>query len=458
MWMLSMTRRELLDLIMPPRQVGFPWASAPNLTKLEKPRPETAIAVWPSKPIERTSLPSAIVVPDGGSREFLAWATTYLRDFRPFTAFCRVVDYSLAQLFFSSNSEEPSLRGFEGICSGLVVGEALAQSRGRVSARELTPATCSATLSFAIGRTLAVVSNVVPPQLVCDLWAAAQGMTDQPSPHLMPSAVQAVWSTAIALMDGRFPVAGSNWGDPSVLEASMDLRHIGEIGQHAWDGLTRDLPGLPPDIRKLTSLPREGRVGIVDMVLRDLIRSAPGKDERRSFLAGFITHLLGPGSFDHFDFLIPLLDVFHTSSMWYGLCAALSARERLGAANSLSRRIVRDLLVPDRFVDHPRCDISLDEFMLFGSGASPNELITSRAGRLDIDILPGVTTSVRWPRQGVSADEELKKVLGMELRRTLFEMEDTASRWGTLTERLRSLIEASEGSRPTSPKRGGKKK
>jgi hypothetical protein len=313
-------------------------------------------------------------------------------------------------------------------------------------------------MSFAIGRALALVSDMFPTQAICDLWSEARGMTGQSNPQLNPSAVQLVWSTALGSMNGRLMIGTQQWGEPSVFEACFDLRHLGEIGPGAWEGLTRDLPGLPPDIRKLTSLPREVRVDVVDRALRELIRSAPGKDERRSFLAGFVTHLLGPGSFDHSDFLIPLISMFPTSSMWYGLCAALTVKEGAGPSNSLSRRIIRDMLLPDRFIDRPRCDISIDEFIMIGLGMSQGELKQSRAGLLDIDLLPGVTTSVRWPPQGSSAEEEIRKMLSMELRRLLFEMEDTAGRWGVLTERLRSLIDTSEGGRSNSPKRSGKKK
>lgn len=144
---------------------------------------------------------------------------------------------------------------------------------------------------------------------------------------------------------------------------------------------------------------------LIDMALKMLV-SGRGDEERRSFLAGYFTSLLGPGTLDHADFLTPVESALPTSYLWYGLFAGINPRgNALPVGNPLARRIIRDLTIPDRLIDRPRCDVALEELRMHGSPESILKM-TSKAGRLDIDILPGVTTSVRWPPHEVP--EELK--------------------------------------------------
>jgi hypothetical protein len=91
---------------------------------------------------------------------------------------------------------------------------------------------------------------------------------------------------------------------------------------------------------------------------------------------------------------------------------------------------------------------------------SPESILkmTSKAGRLDIDILPGVTTSVRWPPHEATDELEIKRHRDVEARHLLIEMEEYAMRSRYLAEQLREVLRLEEPERqpPTKKKRGGK--
>jgi hypothetical protein len=67
----------------------------------------------------------------------------------------------------------------------------------------------------------------------------------------------------------------------------------------------------------------------------------------------------------------------------------------------LGRRILRDLLQYEFFIDRPRCDISVAELeLLVTDNKLTLEFRTGRTGQMEIEIAPCVTTTVKWPPPG----------------------------------------------------------
>ena len=158
MWTLPVTRRDLVDLLTSRRGGDIPGAIEESIASLDFVRPDVMAAIWPSRPTEFSRLPMAIIVSEGSRVDALAWLTTYVRDFRPFTAFCRVVERPIAEQFLKWPSV-PTLQNAEGICSGLILGEALTHAQGRAAILDLPSTTYSATLSHAISRTFALTGG-----------------------------------------------------------------------------------------------------------------------------------------------------------------------------------------------------------------------------------------------------------------------------------------------------------
>jgi hypothetical protein len=457
MWVLPITRRELVDLITPSRGGDVPDAAEESRPSFDIVRSDMMAAVWPARPAEFGRLPTAIIVPEGMRRDTLAWLSTYVRDFRPFTAYCRVVERSIAEQFLKG-SAAPTLQGADGICSGLILGEALTHARGRASVFDLPATAYSATLSHAISRTFALTGGAFPIDAVANLWTQAREMTGQNGLGVPPKMILSVW--AVAFGSPRHPAQSRTLFEPeNILAAAWaELTSKGEIRDPIWHHLVEEYPELE-QMRGLLDITREQRVEAIDAALRLLVSSKRGEDERRAFLAGYFISLLGPGTLDHAEFLAPLAAILPTANLWYGLFAGVNARgDALPVGNPLARRIVRDLTIPDRLVDRPRCDVALEELAMHG--AADNLLrLTAKAGRLDIDILPGVTTSVRWPPHDLPGDAELQRVRrDMELQHLLAEMDDVTAHCRHLSERLREVLRIGDGEhqQPGKRKKGGK--
>ena len=282
-------------------------------------------------------------------------------------------------------------------------------------------------------------------------------MTGQNGLGVPACAIQSIWAVALA-MPGHVAQSRTLFDSSDALRTAWtDLSTVGELRDVTWRKILEGMPDLER-MRGMVELPREQRIEMLDVALRVLASARPDSDEMRSFLAGYFTSLLAPGSLDHAEVLVPIAPVLPTAYLWYGLCASVNARgEALPAGNALARRIVRDLTIPDRLVDRPRCDVALEELALFGPGDNLPRL-TAKAGRLDIDILPGVTTAVRWPPHDVPNEDEMRRMRDMEMHHLLAEMEDATMRSRHLTERLRDMLRIGDSDRSPDPrrKRGGK--
>ncbi len=458
MWLQPVTRRELVEVLTPRKGYSAPTAVQEHRPSLDIVRADHMAAIWPMRPDEFGQIPTAIVIPDGTRRDTLAWLATYVRDFRPFTAFCRVVERSLAEQFIS-RSHIPSVQGIEGIYSGLVLGEALAHSRGAVAKLGLPTTTYTATLSHTIGRTTALVGNSIQLEIIARLWAQARELTHQPSLPIPAASIQAIWAIVLGLAD-QMRQQRALFDTGEVLTAAWrDYSQIGTIRESIWRGLTDGLPELLP-LRALPSLPREQRVEGVELALRLLISPRIQPDDRRAFLAGYFASLLAPGTLDLADVLVPLAPVLPVAYVWYGLFAGTTANgDALPSGNPLARRLVRDLSVPDRLIDQPRCDIALEELAIFPLLENILKM-TGEPGRLVIDILPGVTVSVRWPPHVAAKEDELRKEhQEREKLQLLAEMEDISMRQRILLDRLRIMLSVENDKRSPSEskrKRGGK--
>jgi hypothetical protein len=442
MWMLPLSRREMVDLL---GSGGPPPAIEKDDADFGSIRTDQMAAVWPARPDQFGRMPTVIVVPEGSHRDTLAWLVTYFRDFRPFTAFCRVVEWPVAEQFLGGPSV-PNLHGVDNICAGLVLGEALAQSRGAATALDLPSTVYSATLSHAISRMIALTGSAVSLKPVTQSWMQARVLTGQNEPFVSSATIHGVWEIALSHLAGQ-PKQRTLFDSPGVCRmAWSDIVATGEISDQSWSKLAEGFPEIE-EMRMLVKLPREQRLQSVELALHSLIRVRRDGEDRRSLLAGYFASLLAPGTLDHTDVLTPLASILPVSFMWYCLFAVTHLRgESVQLGIPMARRIIRDLTLPDRLIDRPRCDIALEEFAMSGSVA-PSLGVTGKSGRLDVDLLPGVTTAVRWPMRQEADEGATRRTRDVELQHVAAEMQALTAHQRGLIERFRELLEPSSVNR-----------
>src|SRR5437867_13452844 len=126
MWIKEGTRSDLLDLIKHRRR---PLSSDQVMERDEKeglPSKSSELQfVWAVNPTAHAAFPSAVIIDERTRREFFAWTSTYLSNFRPLTAYCRVTDTNTANIFLQRVAS-PMLGDLENACLGLILCEAMA--------------------------------------------------------------------------------------------------------------------------------------------------------------------------------------------------------------------------------------------------------------------------------------------------------------------------------------------
>ena len=103
---------------------------------------------------DNNTLPAFIVLPDGQSKDFLAWASTFIGTLKPITAFIRVIEWSVAQTIFEHFTPTDISR-FDNSLVGLIIGEGLVRNN-LSNPSDLGIGQCRLTASYAMSRAFSV--------------------------------------------------------------------------------------------------------------------------------------------------------------------------------------------------------------------------------------------------------------------------------------------------------------
>src|SRR5262245_38712197 len=125
-WSLFLGRRELLDTLGDVRPAKLPPVESDALNDIRPPMgPDEVCLLWDHDPRQGPWLPVSIAVErEEHLHDFLAWASTYLKGFSPFSAYFRV---ATLQTFLAASKaiSNPDFDKHAASCVGAMVGEAL---------------------------------------------------------------------------------------------------------------------------------------------------------------------------------------------------------------------------------------------------------------------------------------------------------------------------------------------
>ncbi|MEI8020377.1 MAG: hypothetical protein WCH39_19400 [Schlesneria sp.] len=414
-------------------------------------------AIWREKRLNVCTFPSAVVIDDSRRRSFLAWVATYLPQLRPFTAFCRVLSPQALDACARREAETdmPSLGLLEEACLGLVFGELATLTNGSLDFRNVSFAGCGATLSYAVMRTLALGEQAVNVREIATRWSHARVLMKNPGLPLDAEQVVLPWSVLLELRDldpNSNHMSSHEYKDLRI--ACEEIFQSGKISLAQWRRLTNgwNTEGAVAILDK----PREERVVTVRRLIESLAMQSTFDRTTRAFLAGYLVNQIGPGSFEHFPMLLPFHIQLPGVLMWYGLCAGLRRKGFLrNLSGSLGRRILREAVRRESFLDQPQCDVSLAELeVLTGSGIIRGDLRITNLAHVVIELSPCINTIVRLlPTEAteearVSAPASSQRKLfddePLEMRRALSELWTVLNELDGIKERISKYVAPTE--------------
>lgn len=348
----------------------------------------SALLLWSTDPGRSRSLPEAIVVGNGGTRDVLAWITTYAPSIRPFTSQVRVLE--LEQYLRDSEAwRVPTASGLDHALAGLMISEAMISGLDTATQR-VSAIACQSTVAWALLR--GTLLRGYWASAIAEHWQHARVITSQRERRLpwedlhQASAVLAALGNA----DGGFRVPEANW---QILEACDELRARGEV-RRAWIGVSDEIAGVASRLRG----PRESRLVAVEHLLDHVDLQERSLSVVDRFALAYCVSAIVPGSLAQSSLAARLLRGSPGALIWLSLCAGLHPEARVGYEfGGVGLRVVRDLLVPEPLVSRPRADIALAELEMLTMGNHRElELPTGSTSTISIEIAPGITTVVPW--------------------------------------------------------------
>lgn len=403
------------------------------------------------------SLPRIIGVESGKVRDFLAWVWTYVPDFRPLTAYVRVLDASEMQ-FAEESSSKPSLAGLEEACLGLILTEAVTYIESAPDRQpNVTPLACASTFSNAMARALALSKRSGAKdeyQHIMGNWLKARSLTQQRQLRLGTAELGLPWKVLLRLYDQDRNGSDSGGGEDEIYRICRELMQESETGSATWDTLSRKYPLFDRAWSEMQG-PREKRVTFFEDSISSLAELRRQGPELPGFFCGFLASQIGPGTLDYIPLLAPHLSQFPTAIIWYGLCSGLQHRGSIYAFSfGLGRRVLREVLREETILQSPQSDIALAELeVMTASDAANAEFRTGAQGLLEIEIVPMVTTTVRWPPKQIAQPELFPAdTFPFELRELNLQLDELRSKTTQIQRRISRLI----GDRDTSEWKPGK--
>lgn len=405
MWCCNIRREDLAQVF------GIsPWRLLPKMTDgwdgvWDFARRGIAV-VWSQEPREGEYLPIALVAHREERREMLAWISTYLREIRPFTAYCRLLSPEAVQTLRDVRLG-PLPRGVEGALCGVILGEVLAQMKVG-DQRGISVRACASTLSFALARAVAMGLPAEFLEEVVRGWTEARRATRQSARELGPQELSLPWYV-IARLAGiaRSNEAPDRMGE-MIVTACGELKEGRDVSDEIWSELTRGLPAGVVKSRAAMLTSRESRVAALEVARNALLpekivaHGGNGVNSAEAFLVGYLASRAAGGSLEYLNLISEASGRGGGAAVWYALCCGLAGGDVLGFANGVGRRVLREVLRDESPAVRPTSDIGIEELSLLASAENGAvQIATESSGYVSVELFPSVVTVVRAPGSGL---------------------------------------------------------
>ncbi len=399
MWFASANRKSLLDLIAGIDPFTVLDIKLGNFLKAVFIENKELLLIWQEKPAVNAFQPDMILVEPTKLDDFLAWTSTYLLNLRPFTAFCRVMDYEIVEQVLSTR-KKMSLGRIQEPCIGVIIGESITHhDNGELGT--ITPTSILSTYSFAMARAHALGIMPKGNNIITTRWFNARKLTKQSERVLSAEKMQDIWAVLGLLGMKRVPKKKTIEYSKNILtvfDLCCELADTNSISAKTWQKKMKEfslLAEFPAQMKEA----RERRVIWFEKCSNAIREEYGNKQTIGAFLCAFMASQIAPGSMKHVDLLRPFLRTFPSVIVWYGLCAGLYSKTMVYDYDyGLGRRILRDLLRWDPIYGKPMSDIGLDELQVLSKAERSEMRIRPMSHmHLTVEIAPGVMTAVAWP-------------------------------------------------------------
>ena len=401
MWVVDTDREGLLRTLQ--AEEGGGGARPASKKGLPLTKQGSVRLIWRKKE-ELGELPVGVMVPEGELGEFFAWTNTYVPNWCPISAFFRVISWT-DDLWDDGQGSRSVGDVYETASVGLTIGEALVQSGARFDVERVPLSGCIATFSFVAARG---VKRGIAIEDLAERWDVCRRITGQDALAVRISELVVPWQMLINLAKnegGGSRDSAASGSRKAVEDALRDVVKKGEVGSAAWRAVTRGFPEVRNAMKYMADT-QETRMLAFERMLKETVMGRKARSSEASFLMGYVASLIAPGSVKHAHMLLDHIDRLSTAVMWLSLFASIYRKSQL-RVSKLAHLVWRAIAEEEELLARPRSDIGLAELcVLQDAGVVNDSLRGTTRGRLIVELMPCVSTIVRWPRQEGVGDSQ----------------------------------------------------
>lgn len=389
MWYARLSRREFFELClgsMKPLDGKLTVGSAIFTDSV----PDIVTVYWAEEPSPVTLLPNLVVLPDAESNDLMSAVMASPQVPTPLTSLCRILTIQEAQGYFELQPLNLA-RDVLPVVVALTMVESVLHSGGRFQLRQLSPAICSRTLSFAWGRALAIRAPIKSVQDLPNRWLETYGAINS------QDSVEVVRNTMLPTINALTLITEISAGIlPSNSIGALAFAIVNDdqaTKESAWAELAKTVEASS-SLAVISTANREERGSLLQAALTELTSRLGQTNENAAAAAcAFLATQVAPGSMEHFELLkgyqsAPLL-------VWYAMFSAMQAPKNiLGSNGGLGLRIHRDLARAEDQLSKPDADISFGELKALDRiSLEATSRRISHAGEIQVELIPYVTSN-----------------------------------------------------------------
>ena len=334
----------------------------------------------------------AWVALDGDAiNEFLAFASTFISTYKPFTAFCHVVPLTALPEIFHG----PRLGRASEIIRTEIVGVAIAEVQihlpdGRFNADRISVSACEATLSNAV---IAAMKRGYGPDIVRDVidrWIVASSIVSSRKRTSAIDRIADFWRFVSAAWSDPPGIANQRTlGEAAAHDFVRKFLRFREFSEEAWKHMTSESLGTW-ELARFEADNREDQLKMLDGVYASLL-SSPWQPPARDIVIAALLALIAQGSFEYLSLAREFEGNSSNVMLWFSLfCALHKSSDVFSIGNCLGRRVARELDRPRSMYSAPECDIAFEELYVLSGDVGGPQFRTEAGSWITVELFPGV--------------------------------------------------------------------
>ncbi|PLS19801.1 hypothetical protein [Neptunicoccus cionae] len=332
-----------------------------------------------------------IAVPQDRIANFYAFVGTYLTNYRPFSAFYKVVPFEILSELANASLPNGHMSLPIQRLVGVAIAEVYTQSRAPSKAFDkISVSAVQATLSASLSEAVWQGYGHDRIEDISRRWQTVRGLEHSDKLFLKAEKIAEVWSIVSDVLTGK--VSPRTRGSQRKITQALIQITSANHSSHEWlSPFMRDFPGIARNASGLDRS-REERVRIVRKILPELLESSSDALSRE-FLAGAIISMIGNGAFAQISLLDEVLPKLPSAALWFGVLSSFqNGSDALTIGNCLGRRVVRDMCSSSDLFTPIKADIAFEELAMFRNEVkSAPPFRTAHASSMTVNLFANVS-------------------------------------------------------------------